>query len=45
MPKRCSQDLRNCTNMRKAFFRIFQFYHAVDNYYLREFKEKRFIIK
>ena len=41
--RECAEHLRDCAKI-EPFFQIYPFYHEKDHY-LRDYKEKRFIIK
>ena len=41
--RECADQLRDCAKV-EPYFQIYLFYHEKD-YYLRDYKEKRFIIK
>ena len=42
--KRCTNHIRVCTKGKEPFFKIYPFYYINDNN-IREFKEKKFILK
>ena len=41
--RECTEHLRDCAKT-ESFFQIYPFYHEKDHY-VRDYKEKRFIIK
>ena len=41
--KKCSEHLRTCSKMKEPYFNIYPFLYE-ENKYLREFKERRYIL-
>ena len=41
--KKCSESLRTCSEMKEPYFNIYRFLNE-ENKYLREFKERRYIM-
>ena len=41
--KKCSENLRTCSKMKEPYFNIYPFLNE-ENKYLREFKERRYIM-